>query len=225
MPWTRTHEIIPSSILLRRDKTLIEGKALAPTSDHMSQLEPLEVLKNIVAQHDYYISTGRNVFQLAAQMLYSGRGQRFYRKEWQEGTCDKYVTLTAIRFDRDGLTGVAYGYTTFHGETTLIPVQIQYADTPGWYVDYSMERAVPPTEIVNPPPSIGTEVPVDPKTYKLKAYPFYDAPNPPEFVERLLKARGMLPDAPSAAETPSQPTNENVNAATSDGSVPHIPKI
>ncbi|EAN89212.1 hypothetical protein, conserved, partial [Trypanosoma cruzi] len=39
----------------------------------------------------------------------------------------------------------------------------------------------------------------------LRAYPFYDAPNPPEFVERLLKDRGVIPDSPvETTELPNE---------------------
>ncbi|AAZ13292.1 uncharacterized protein TEOVI_000617800 [Trypanosoma equiperdum] len=215
MPWTAAKEYVPGVVLNARDKMVLDGVQLLDIEsiDRASQLDPLEVLRAVVATREYNISTGKNIFQLASQATYNGRGQRFYRKEWQEGTYDKYVTLSAIDFDRDGNKGTAYGYITFHGETTTRPVQVDFADVPGWYMDFVEERAVPFTGIVPPPPSIGTDVPVDPHSYRLKAYPYYDAPNPPEFVERLLKDRGVLPD------TPTETADVDKDPTTSDGSV------
>ncbi|KEG07648.1 hypothetical protein DQ04_09181000 [Trypanosoma grayi] len=82
-------------------------------------------------------------------------------------------------------------------------------------MDYRKEWAVPFDGIVAAPPSIGTDVPVDPRSYRLKAYPFYDAPNPPEFVERLLKDRGVLPDSPVETAEPVE------DPGASDGSTHH----
>ena len=147
--------------------------------DRASQLDPLDVLKSAVALYEYNTSTGFNIFQLAVQDKYHGRGQRFFRKDWKEGSCDKHVTLSAIEFDRNGNKGTAYGYITFHGETTTRPVQIDYADVPGWLMEYNPSWSVPFDDIVPAPPSIGTDVPIDLATYRLKAYPYYDAPNPP----------------------------------------------
>jgi hypothetical protein len=82
-------------------------------------------------------------------------------------------------------------------------------------------NAVPPTSVVEPPPSIGTEVPVDPKAYKLKAYPYYDAPGPAEWEERLLKERGIIPDMPvSEEDAAAQP----LDASGADGSTHVDPK-
>lgn len=220
MPWTASKEYIPGVVLQARDKVILDGTKLVEMDhiDRSSQVDPLEVLKAAVASYQYSISTGKNIFQLASQDAYHGRGQRFYRKEWREGTYDKYITLSSIEFAREGSTGTAYGYITFHGETTLRPVEIRYADAPGWYMDYDKAAATPFDTVVSPPPSIGTDVPVDPKKYKLKAYPYYDAPNPPEFVERLLKDRGVLADTPTSAE----PVAEPEGADSQDGSQ-HVP--
>ncbi|ESL05949.1 hypothetical protein TRSC58_06385 [Trypanosoma rangeli SC58] len=83
-------------------------------------------------------------------------------------------------------------------------------------MEFHTERAVPFSAVVPPPPSIGTDIPVDPRSYRLKAYPFYDSPNPPEFVERLLKDRGVLPDTPAAAAGPSD------DPAQGDGSAHYV---
>lgn len=63
-------------------------------------------------------------------------------------------------------------------------------------MEYNPSYSVPFDDIVPAPPSIGTDVPIDLTSYRLKAYPYYDAPNPPQFVERLLKDRGVIPDTP-----------------------------
>lgn len=215
MPWTASKEYVPGVVLQAKEKVILDGTQLVEFDhiDRSSQVDPLEALKAAVAMYHYNTSTGKNIFQIASQDAFHGRGQRFYRKEWQEGTYDKYVTLSAIEFDRDDSKGTAFGYITFHGETTLRPVEIEHANVPGWCIDYVKEKAVPFDAIVPPPPSIGTEVPVDPSKYKLKAYPYYDAPNPPEFVERLLKDRGVLPDTPPTAEQVEEAAHD-----VSDGS-------
>eukprot|EP00796_Vickermania_ingenoplastis_P003978 gene3978-2837_t len=220
MPWTASKEYVPGVVLRAREKVILDGTQLVEVDhiDRASQVDPLEALKAAVATYRYNTSTGKNIFQLASQEEYHGRGQRFFRTEWQEGTYDKYITLSAIEFSRDGSKGTAYGYITFHGETTLRPVQIEYADAPGWQMVYQKEKAVPFDAVVPPPPSIGTDVPVNPRVFKLRSYPFYDAPNPTEFVERLLKDRGVLPDPPPSAE----PADAVVAEGTSDGSE-HVP--
>lgn len=219
MPWTASKEYVPGVVLQAKEKVILDGSMIVPLDqiERAAQIDPLEVLQGAVATYRYNTSTGMNIFQIASQDSYHGRGQRFYRKEWQEGTYDKYITLTAIEFSREDSKGVAYGYITFHGETTLRPIAIDYADVPGWRMDYDVSRSVPFNEVVPPPVSIGTEVPVDPRSYRLKAYPYYDAPNPPEFVERLLKDRGVLPDTPVSA----RPVALEEDAA-SDGTE-HIP--
>lgn len=201
MPWTASREYVPAVVLNSKDKMILDGTPLleADSVERAAQQDPLEVLKAAVAARRFHTSTGHNIFQLAAELPYHGRGQRFYRREWQEGTYDKYITLSAVDYDRDGSKGTAYGYITFHGESTTRPVQIDYADVPGWHVLADEAAAVSFDRPVPPPPSIGTDVAVDPATYRLKAYPYYDAPNPPEFVERLLKDRGVIPDLPSEA--------------------------
>lgn len=218
MPWMAAQEYVPGVVLHNKDKVVLDGRQLVEHDhiDRASQVDPLEVLQTAVATHAYNVSTGANIFQIASQTRYQGRGQRFYRDEWQQGTYDKYVTLAAIDFNREGSKGTAYGYVTFHGESTTRPVEINFADTPGWHMDYKEEAAVPFDAVVAPPPSVGTDVPVDPSTYRLKAYPFYDAPNPPEFVERLLKDRGVLPDLPVDASAPAEGV-EGTNSAA-DGS-------
>ncbi|TPP52096.1 hypothetical protein CGC20_5565 [Leishmania donovani] len=185
MPWTAAKEYVPGVVLNSKEKLVLDGTQLVELDhiDRASQVDPLEVLKAAVATRAYNTSTGLNIFQLASQTRFHGRGQKFFREEWRQGTYEKYVTLAAIDFDREGSKGTAYGYITFHGESTTRPVEIHYADTP------------------------------DPSTYRLKAYPFYDAPNPPEFVERLLKDRGVLPDLPMDASAPA----ENAAAASADG--------
>ncbi|KAH9577658.1 Mitochondrial 28S ribosomal protein S34 [Trypanosoma melophagium] len=222
MPWTAAKEYFPGVVLNAKEKIILDGVQLVDVEniDRSSQADPLEVLRATVATYEFNTSTGKNIFQLASQVEFNGRGQKFFRKEWQEGTYDKYVTLSAIDFDRDGNKGTAYGYITFHGETTTRPVQIDFADVPGWQMEFCKERAVPFTEIVPPPPSIGSDVPVDPRSYRLKAYPYYDAPNPPEFVERLLKDRGVLPDTPTEAADPAA----EPGAGEDDGSTHHAPK-
>lgn len=219
MPWTASKEYVPGVVLQARDKMILDGRELVE-ADHIergAQVDPLAALQAAVSQYEYNTSTGHNIFQLAAQAPCEGRGQIFYRKEWREGTYDKYITLTAVQFDREGTTGgTAYGYVTFHGESTTRPVRIDHAEVPGWYMEEDEARAVPVDEVVLPPPSIGTEVPVDPSTYRLRAYPYYDAPNPPEFVEKLLKDRGVLPDVP----VDTLPADEGAagESGSSDGS-------
>jgi hypothetical protein len=209
MPWTEPREPFATCILSRKDKAIIaEGPTFASDSNvaaisRSAMLEPLEGLKAIVAKRKYNTSTGFTLFQLAVHMRHDGRGQRFYRKEWKEGTYDKHVTLASVHFARELTTagGEAFGYVTFHGETGLFPVEIENANLPGWYVlDYDDARAVPADKIVPAPPSEGTEIPVDTKRFRLRSYPFYDAPNPPAFVNRLLKERGVIPDPPGGAE-------------------------
>lgn len=218
MPWTAAKEFIPAVVLNQKDKTILDGSQLVELDhiDRSSQVDPLEVLKSAVATYEFSTSTGKNLFQLAAQDVWHGRGQRFFRREWREGTYDKYVTLSAIDFDRDGNKGTAYGYITFHGESTTRPVQIDFADVPGWFMEYTEEAAVPFDGIVPPPPSVGTDTAVDPHHYRLKAYPYYDAPNPPEFVDRLLKERGVLPDLPVTA-TEANEEEGLAEAGTGDG--------
>ena len=223
MPWTAAQEYVPGVVLHNKDKLVLDGSKLVELDhiDRAAQVDPLEVLKATVATHAYNFSTGANIFQIASQTRYHGRGQKFYREEWQQGTYDKYITLSAIDFDRDGSKGTAYGYVTFHGESTTRPVEINFADTPGWHMKYEAAAAVPFDAVVPPPPSIGTEVPVNPATYRLKAYPFYDAPNPPEFVERLLKDRGVLPDLPIEASAPGvggYAADSDATAGGNDGS-------
>lgn len=222
MPWFVAKEAVPSVVLNVKDRTILEGRHVVEVDDidRMSQADPLEVLKTAVATYQHNTSTGKNVFQLASQLPHHGRGQRFYRKEWHEGTYEKYVTLSSIEFSRDGSEGTAYGYITFHGESTLRPVAIDHSAVAGWHVDYDEQRAVPYDRVVPPPPSIGTDVPVDPRTYRLKAYPYYDAPNPEAFVERLLKDRGVLPDPEIDANAPTTPSEGD---ETNDGSL-HVAK-
>lgn len=215
MPWTASKEYVPGVVLQAKEKVILDGTQLVPLDDidRASQVDPLEVLKAAVATYRYNTSTGKNIFQLASQDVHHGRGQRFYRREWREGTYDKYITLSSIEFSREGSSGTAYGYITFHGESTLRPVEVDYANVPGWFMEYDASKSVPFDDVVPAPPSIGTEVNVNPKSYKLKAYPFYDAPNPKEFVERLLKDRGVLPDTPPSTK-PMNPDDRN----ESDGS-------
>jgi hypothetical protein len=59
------------------------------------------------------------------------------------------------------------------------------------------------------------------KAYKLKAYPYYDAPGPAEWEERLLKERGIIPDMPvSEEDAAAQPSD----ASGADGSTHVDPK-
>jgi hypothetical protein len=218
MPWTAAKEAVPQAVLSRRDKAILDAAPLHTGISRLAQLEPLEALKAVAAQYEYNTSTGRNLFQLAAHLPHHGRGQRFFRRDWREGTYDKYVTLASVHFDREGFVGDAYGYVTFHGESSLAPTEIAHADVPGWYVEYSPEWEVPYGTVVAPPPSIGTEIRVDPKRFRLKSYPFYDAPNAPEFVDRLLRERGVLPDMPLSGEGAPGPDAEG---GESDGSVAH----
>lgn len=225
MPWTEPREKMPFAILSRRDKAILDGKPAFANPNGLSgrseMLEPLEALKAVVAQREFNISTGKTLFQLAAHLKHNGRGQKFYRKEWREGTYDKYVTLSSVYFNREMLTGgECYGYTTFHGESSLFPMTIDNANLPGWYVlDYNEKGAVPIEEIVRPPLSVGTEIPVNVKEYRLKAYPFYDAPNPADFVNRLLRERGVLPD--TGDEQNGGSDSNSAGAGVSDGSQDH----
>jgi hypothetical protein len=209
MPWTATTEILPHMWLNTKDKTLLDGHQIAYGMERSAQLDPLDVLKATVAQRKYLTSTGYTIAQIAAHLPFHGRGQRFYRKEWKEGTYDKYVTLANIEFERDTPNAKCFGYITFHGETTLEPVPIDFCNSPGWSVDFDDKAAVPFEEIVPAPPSIGTEVPVDPSKYKLKAYPYYDAPNPTEWVFQLLRDRGVLPDVGPQEGSPDPTTESN----------------
>ena len=220
MPWLVARETVPTQVLSRRDKAILDGKQLigANAVERMAQVDPLDALKSAVAERQFLTSTGKNVFQLAAQVPFEGRGQRIYRPEWMEGTYEKFVTISAIDISRNGNNGRAYGYVTFHGETCLYPVPIRNAHLPGWVMDFDPSKAVPPGQAVIPPPSIGTDVPVDPKKHRLKSYPYYDPPNPREFVEKLLKDRGVLPDPPIDPNAPPPPTEESDD---NDGSVPH----
>lgn len=193
MPWVVATEVTPTHVLRIKDKSILDGTVLVENMERSAQVDPIDVLKRIAAQHDYDVSTGRNLFQLAAHLPYFGRGQRFYRKEWMEGTCEKYITLTAIEFAREGFNGDVMGYMTFHGETTLCPMKIPHCDVPGWVVDYVREKEVPFGQMVPAPPSVGVEAPVDPSTYRLRSYPGYDPPNDPKFVERFLQEKGVLP--------------------------------
>jgi hypothetical protein len=209
MPWMVAREGVAGMVLNAKDKAILDGCKLIETEDidRMSQVDPLDALKTAVKTYEYNTSTGKNIFQLASQLPHHGRGQKFYRKEWTEGTYEKHVTLSSIEFSRDGREGTAFGYMTFHGESTLRPIAVAHSAVAGWHVEYDAKCAVPYDSVVAPPPSIGTDVPVNPATYRLRAYPYYDAPNPEAFVEKLLKDRGVLPDPevdPNAAlSTPS----------------------
>lgn len=226
MPWFVAREAVPNVVLDAKDKTILDGRQLREIDDidRMSQADPLEVLKSAVATYRYNTSTGKNLFQLAAELPGDGRGQQFYRREWMEGTYQKWVTLSAIEYLREGNSGTAYGFVTFHGESMLYPVAIDHASSPGWFVrNYDPKKTVAAHAAVPPPPSIGTDVPVDPATFRLKAYPFYDAPNPSEFVDRLLKDRGVLPDVPMDAAAAEVPSEESGSSSFSDGSQHHRP--
>jgi hypothetical protein len=221
MPWTEPREQFPVAILSRRDKAILDGQPAFGSIVRSQMLEPLEGLKAVVAKRDFNVSTGKTLYQLAVHLKHNGRGLRFYRKEWREGTYDKFVTLSSIYFNREMLSGgEAYGYTTFHGESSFFPMPIDNANLPGWFVLEYNEKTdpVPPEEIVSPPPSIGTEVPVDTKTYRLKAYPFYDAPNPDGYVTRLLRERGVLPDI---VDNNNNNNGENGDSSSNDGSEHH----
>ena len=218
MPWTKRREVFDDKFFDARDKTILDGHELNYDMERSAQRDPIDVLKAAVAQRKYLTSTGYNVAQIAAHLPYHGRGQKFYREEWKDGTYDKYFTLANIEIERDTGKAEVWGYITFHGETSLDPVKIEYANLAGWYVDFDEAAAVPFGQIVKAPPSIGTEVPVDPKKYKLKAYPFYTPPNPKEYVLRLLKDRGVLPDV----NTPGQLGNaggDGPGTTSSDGTV------
>ncbi|KNH08139.1 hypothetical protein XU18_1305 [Perkinsela sp. CCAP 1560/4] len=223
MPWTAVQERFPSFVLNTRNRTILDGHDLPAGIERAVQKDPLDILKYIVARHDYDRSTGQTLIQLALQQKFKGRGQRFYRREWQEGTYDKYVTLCHVQpTPRDSKLGQAFGYITFHGESSLRPMQIWGSDTPGWHVDYDESRAVPDDRVVPAPVSIGTEVPVDPKKYRLKAYPNYEPPNPSEFVHRLLQERGILPSVlPEKANAPAGQPNTAPNG--DDSSVEYTP--
>ena len=83
MPWTVANEVVPMQVLSKRDNAILDGKELlnATATERMAQLDPLEVLKTAVAERRFLSSTGKNVFQLAAEAPHDGRGQRLYRKE------------------------------------------------------------------------------------------------------------------------------------------------
>ncbi|EKF28683.1 hypothetical protein MOQ_007562 [Trypanosoma cruzi marinkellei] len=188
MPWTAAKECVPGVVLDAKEKMVLDGVQLVDVEcvDRASQVDPLEALRATVAVYEYNTSTGKNIFQLASQVEFDGCGQRFYRKEWQEETYDEYITLSAIDFNRDGDKGAAHGYVTFHGETTTRPVQIDFADVPVWHVEFRVARAVSFNAIVPPPPSIGTDVPVDARSYRLRAYPWIDATDIPSPMLVLL---------------------------------------
>ena len=235
MPWLLAREPTNFVALSKKDNAVLDGRQLYQGIHRMAQLEPMEGLKTVVAQRQHIVSKGLNIFQQCIHLPYDGRGQRLYRKDWAEGTMEKYVTITSVSYDRDvgslaescgsignwlydssGFGGIAYGYITFHGESTIRPVKIMNAEMPGWEVlEYRKEWEVPYDRVVKPPPSIGYDVAVDPKRYRLKAYPGYDAPNPPDFVEQRLKDMGILPDV--AANDAAVPDD-------TDGSVPHSPQ-
>ena len=216
MPWTAVEEKFPSAVLNHRDRTLLQGHSLPAGIERSVQQDPLDVLKYIAARHDYDRSTGQTLIQLALQTKHKGRGQRFYRREWQAGTYDKYVTLCHVEpQQRDAKLGDAYGYITFHGESSVRPMRIWGADVPGWSCDYNEARAVSDEEVVPAPPSIGTDVPVDPARYRLKAYPNYEPPNPSEFVQRLLEERGVLPSIPQKGAQATQTRQEPTEGDTS----------
>ena len=221
MPWTKVEERFPNIVLNHRNRQILDGHDLPAGIERAVQKDPLDILKYIVARHDYDRSTGHTLVQLALQTKCKGRGQRFYRREWQEGTYDKYVTLCHVQpTPKDAKLGEAFGYITFHGETSARPMRIWGADVPGWLVDFDEARAVPDHEVVPAPPSIGTDVPVDPAKYRLKAYPNYEPPNPSDFVQRLLEERGVLPSIPtkSAQSTPPEEAQ-----AADDSSVEYTP--
>ncbi|EKF27136.1 hypothetical protein MOQ_009147 [Trypanosoma cruzi marinkellei] len=75
-------------------------------------------------------------------------------------------------------------------------------------MEFRVARAVLFGVAFSPPPSVGADVPFDARSYRLRAYPFYDAPNPPEFVERLLKDRGVIPDPPVETTEPPNDSEE-----------------
>lgn len=214
MPWTTSTERTPFMVYQAKDRTLLEGVELFKGIGRIDMLEPLLAVKAICAKRDHLTSTGLSLFQVATHLQHNGRGQLFWRDGWRDGTCDKYITLSRVVFERDiGQGGEAWGYLTFQGETTMRPILIKDAALAGWHCEFDERRAVPPSRIVDPPPSIGTEVPVDPKQYKLKAYPYYDAPTPVEWEVRRKKEMGVIPDPVAGDDT--QVPDPNVD----DGSV------
>eukprot|EP00759_Apiculatamorpha_spiralis_P022929 PhF_6_TR26745/c0_g1_i1/m.39207/K17412/MRPS34; small subunit ribosomal protein S34 len=222
MPWTYVKELVPTMVLNQRDRALLDGHELPSGIERSIQKDPMDILKYIVARYDYDRSTGETLVQLAQRLKYLGRGQRFYRKEWMQGTYEKYVTLSHTDPDvRDGKLGKAFGYITFHGESSLRVQEIDHADVPGWFVDFEDKRAIPFTRPVPAPLSIGTEIPVDPTKYRLKSYPCYDMPNPPAFVEKLLKDRGILPSV--VTPPPQNGTAPNEGGDGSDSSQDYKP--
>jgi len=208
-PWTRTKESVPIGVYKANDETLLEGTQPFQGLGRVEQLEPLQALRTIVAKRNYLTNTGLTLFQVAAHLPHDGRGQIFWRDGWRDGTNDKYVTLSRISFERDiSEGGEAWGYVTFQGESTTRPVKLDFSNIGGWHCDFAKERAVAPGRIVDPPASIGTDVPVDPKVYKLKSYPFYDAPAPEEWELRRFKESGVIPDPP---------VDEDADAPAADG--------
>ncbi|CCW70732.1 unnamed protein product [Phytomonas sp. Hart1] len=222
MPWTAAKEYVPGVVLHAKDRALLDGAQLVGLEalERAAQVDPLAALHAAVASYRYHTSTGQTLFQLAAGLPSQGRGQRFFRPEWKEGTADKHVVLAGIAFDRAGHGGRADGYVCFHGESTTRPGPIPHADVPGWAVDFDAAAEAPPEAPLPPPPSVGVEVPVDPRRYRLRAYPFYDAPNPPGFVERLLKDRGVVPDLTTDAAEAGDAIRRPADAAE-DGSIPY----
>ena len=215
MPWTKSTEAVPVQVYRARDKSLIDGAELYKGIARVDMLEPMLAIKAICAKRQHLTSTGLTLFQIAAHLTHSGRGQRFWRDNWQDGTSDKFVTLSRISFERDmSEGGEAWGYMTFQGESTLRPIKIPHAEVPGWHCEFVEAAAVPPSQIVNPPPSIGTDVPVDPRAYRLKAYPFYDAPASPEWVVRRYKDLGILPDPVVDAEGGDAPGGDDADGST-----------
>lgn len=220
MPWMVAKEKMNTKFYRYKDKSILDGTELFSGWHRKAQLEPIAALNAVVAQRKFNVQHGKNLFQVCVHLPFDGRGQRLYRKDWMEGTMEKYVTLTSVVLDRENATGTAYGYITFHGESTVRPVKIENAEFPGWEVEYRKEWEVGYDQIVPPPPSIGYDIPVNPKQYKLKAYPCYDPPNPPQFVEQLLKDRGVIPDV----ETTADDSHDDQAGDNGDGSVPHTPK-
>ena len=209
MPWSYVKEKFPRIVLNQRDRTLLDGSELPIGIERAVQKDPMDILKYIVARHEYDRSTGETLLQIACRMPCMGRGQKFYRKEWMEGTYEKFVTLCHVSPEpKNCKLGTAFGYLTFHGESSLRPIEIDAADVPGWYSDFDASRAIPHTAAVPAPESIGTEIPIDTSLYRVRSYPCYEPPPPPQYVEQLLKDRGVLPSV--------FPSNSDNKAAQSD---------
>ncbi|RNC60162.1 hypothetical protein TcCL_ESM02114 [Trypanosoma cruzi] len=88
MPWTAAKEYVPGVVLGTKETMVLDGVQRVDVDcvDRASRVDPLETLRATVAKCEYNTFSGKNIFQLAFQAESNGRGQRFHRKQWKEGT-------------------------------------------------------------------------------------------------------------------------------------------